>query len=74
MGLSWGQSGQNMELTTNLLLVPGCQWVGAIPLPSLCAFIGISWGDLYLHVYNILHTQKNHFNQALNVHRVFEVK
>jgi hypothetical protein len=30
------------------LLVPGCDWVGAVPLPSLCNCIGMPWGDLYL--------------------------
>jgi hypothetical protein len=30
------------------LRVPGCDWVGPVPLPPLCDCIGMSWGDLYL--------------------------
>jgi hypothetical protein len=25
-----------------------CKWVGAVPLPPFCAYVGMSWGDLYL--------------------------
>jgi len=35
-------------LTTHLLLMPGCKWVGTIP-PSLYARKGLSWGDQYLY-------------------------
>jgi len=35
-------------MTTNLLVL-GCKWVGAIPLPPLCTSPGTSWGDLYLY-------------------------
>jgi len=27
----------------------GFKWVGAIRLPPLCAYVCISWGDLYLY-------------------------
>ena len=41
-------SGRSVMLTTHLLLVPGCEWVGAIHPSPLCACIGMSWVDLYL--------------------------
>jgi hypothetical protein len=28
------------------LLVSGCEWIGALPPPLLCACIGMSWGDM----------------------------
>jgi hypothetical protein len=34
---------------------PGCEWVGAIPLPPLCYGPGLSWGDL--HVYILRHSE-----------------
>ena len=46
-GLSQGKSSWNMELTTLLLLLLGCEWVGAISPPLLCASIVMSWDDLY---------------------------
>jgi len=36
----------------------GGKWVGAIPLPSLCACNVMSWGDLYLSVGSIPCTHK----------------
>jgi hypothetical protein len=27
-----------------------CEWAGAVPLPPLCACIGLAWGDLYLYI------------------------
>jgi len=30
--------------------MPGCKWVTAIPPPPLCAYMGMSWGDLCLYV------------------------
>jgi hypothetical protein len=39
-----------MLLTTHLLLLSGCKWVGAIPPPLLSAFIDISWDDLYFYM------------------------
>jgi hypothetical protein len=49
LGLSLGWSGQSRVMTTHLLLVLDCEWVGAIPPPPLCACTGMSWGDLYLY-------------------------
>jgi len=40
-----GLRGQSMVLTTHLLPVGGCEWVGAIPPPSLWACRSMSWGD-----------------------------
>jgi len=31
------QTGRSVVLTTHLLLVPSCEWVGVRPLPSVCA-------------------------------------
>ena len=31
-------------------LVPGCEWVGALFPPLLCASTGITWGDLYVYI------------------------
>ena len=30
----------------------GCEWVRTIPLPPLCACVGMSWGDLYFYLIN----------------------
>lgn len=35
-----------MELTTHPLLLPSCISVAAVPPPTLCVCIGMSWGDL----------------------------
>ena len=37
-----------MVLTTHLFLVPSCELVGAIFPHTVCACIGMSWGDLPL--------------------------
>jgi len=34
------------------LLMPGCEWVRAMPLPFLYACTGVSFGDLYLYNYS----------------------
>jgi hypothetical protein len=44
--VSQGKSSWNMKLTTLLLLL-GCEWVGTIPPPLLCATIVMSSDDLY---------------------------
>jgi hypothetical protein len=36
-------------LTSCLLLIPGCKWVGTILPSSLYACISLSWGDQYLY-------------------------
>ena len=51
-----------MVMTAHLLLVPGCEGVGAIPLPPLCACIGMSRGDLYL-------TRKTYLKELLGALR-----
>ena len=48
-GFVAGLSGLSVVLTTDLLLVSGCELVGAIPPPPFCACIGMLWGNLYLH-------------------------
>ena len=54
---SRGEGGRSVLRTTDLLLVPGYELVGAIPPPPLCAGIGILWGDLRFIKY-IIHLQK----------------
>jgi hypothetical protein len=39
LGLSQGQSGRSVVLTTQFLIALGCEWVGTIPLPPICACI-----------------------------------
>jgi hypothetical protein len=46
--LSWAYSGRSVVLTSHLLVAPGCEWVVAVPPPTLCACTGLSWSDLYL--------------------------
>ena len=48
-----GAKRPELVLTTHLLLAPGCEWIGAIPGPSLCVCTGMSWGDFCLRDYNI---------------------
>jgi hypothetical protein len=43
-----GYRGQKAVLTTHLLLMLGLESAGAIPPLSLCACIGMSWGNFYL--------------------------
>ena len=40
-GNSMGYSCWGVVLTTHFLLVPGCKWVGALSLPTVCA--GMGW-------------------------------
>jgi len=40
-----------MILTIHLLLELGCKVLGVLLLPPLCACMGMSWGDLYLHCF-----------------------
>jgi hypothetical protein len=42
-------SGRSVVLNTNLLLVPVCEWVGAVPPALLRASTGMSRGDFYLY-------------------------
>lgn len=52
---SW-YSGRSVVLNTNLLLMPVCEWVGAVPPALLCAGTGMSWSDyFYLYIF----VQKN---------------
>ena len=39
-------------LINHLIQVPGCEWVGAIPLPPLSAWTGMSWGDISSYYYS----------------------
>jgi len=48
---SW-YSGRSVVLNTNLLLVPVCEWAGALPLANLCASTGMSRGNyFYLYIF-----------------------
>jgi len=41
-GLFWGKSSWNVVLITHLILLLGCEKEGAIHVPLLCVFIGMS--------------------------------
>jgi hypothetical protein len=56
-----GLSG-SLVLTSHLLLVPSCRWLGATPPPPLLAFIGMSRSDLYL-------TRKSYLRDVLGTWR-----
>jgi hypothetical protein len=45
-----------MVLITHLFLVLGWHWVGAIPPPPLCAYIGMSWDDFTFTYHSFVHS------------------
>ena len=45
-------------LSTNVLLVSGCEWFGTITYHPRCDFIGMSWCDLYLLLSHIKNKTK----------------
>lgn len=53
VGLLAVQSGRSVVLANHLLLVSGCEMVAAVPLPPVCACLGVQWLDL--HIYSLLY-------------------
>jgi len=63
-------------LTTDLILVPGCEWAGAMHPPSICDCKGMSYGDLFfalrLHCANPL--SECPFSVGFFFETIFEIK
>jgi hypothetical protein len=49
----------SVVLTTQVVPVPGCEWVGVIPPYTICASIGTSWGGPLPFCYS---NDENDFN------------